>query len=97
MTNKHYRVIVRGKNLLACESFGKKSKFGFYVDVFVDAENALDAGYAAVKSVQQDKELCGISLNRENDGLVLHAEEIVRSSRDRHSAPPRSSFTFYLD
>lgn len=92
-----YRIFLHGINLITYDNTGKQSKFGFYVNVFIESENAIDAESAAMLLIQQDSELQHIALNQAGDDLRLEAEEIEKIDSFEGVALPRTGFSFYLD
>lgn len=70
-----YRVFVNGQNLFA-NFDGQVKRVGFYTTRFLEARSPREAGDIAVDLIRQDSHLCGITLNQQDDPLMLFVDEI---------------------
>ncbi len=63
---KKYRLLINGRNFLI-DTDGKPKKYGFYQNIFLEADSPLQAEKLALSKIWHDKELKEVSLNSKKD------------------------------
>jgi hypothetical protein len=63
---KKYRLLMHGQNFLIQQD-GKTASYGFYHNIFVEAENLQQAQLMVTSKIWHDKKLKEITLNTENN------------------------------
>ena len=91
-------MFVHGKNFLfkwATEEQGKKiEKAGFYVTVFVEAEDFQSAENAAVELLREDRTLLECK-NPKTDPPMLHVQKFQEVESFEQAGNHHSGFVFY--
>jgi hypothetical protein len=89
----HFRVVVNGENFWL-QVDGQQARMGFYTTRFVEAENALEAGHAAVRLLRIEGKLAPLNAHSDPPRVSIDKAELVDAADVPVAIP---GFTFYAD
>lgn len=93
---KKYRLLLNGKNFLLKRD-GKTQKYGFYQNMFIEADSPKQAERMAFTKIWHDKELTSITLNNKNDPPKVKLETFWELDVLYYAKQLETGRTYYLE
>jgi hypothetical protein len=94
----HYDVLLNGRNFLI-ETEGEISKYGFFVLVYVEANDRKEAELKAVQVLKGEENLRTVVKNEKSDTPLIFVEEIIeyQMKPKAHKKQSRTGFGWYKE
>jgi hypothetical protein len=93
---KKYRLLMSGRNLLINVK-GKIQKYGFYQNIYVEADNPQQAELSAIAQLNHDQELKRMAMNGQDNPPVFRLDTFWELENFLSVGPSAKERTYFPD